>query len=154
MILEIMFLVVLDIIFCNDSRILSSGSSSRIVMIPEICSVIFPDRWQVQSLALINKGEGDPETPFVYRPLCMLDMAGKLLERLLKQRLCQAVEESGGLSNQQYGFCAGRSTLGVVGQVVITVQETWHGNRLIMFTPTDNVGQVGREEHLHLSQVG
>ncbi|KAH8375738.1 hypothetical protein KR093_008377, partial [Drosophila rubida] len=65
---------------------------------------IFPEVWKRQHLMLIDKGKGDPATPSAYRPLCMLDTAGKLLERLLKPRLSTAIEKAGGLSNRQHGF--------------------------------------------------
>jgi hypothetical protein len=84
---------------------------------------LFPTQWKVQRLVLISKGKGDPETPSAYRPLCMLDTAGKLLERLLKPRLTQAVQAAGGLSNRQYGFRPGRSTICAVNEVVRTFQE-------------------------------
>ena len=48
------------------------------------------------SLILINKAKGDLEKPSAYRPLCMLDNSGKLLERLLKPRLSAAIENGGG----------------------------------------------------------
>ena len=47
----------------------------------------FPNRWKIQRLVLLSKEKGDPSSPSAYRPLCMLDTAGKLLEMLLKIRL-------------------------------------------------------------------
>ncbi|XP_043063330.1 uncharacterized protein LOC122319742 [Drosophila ficusphila] len=47
-----------------------------------ITSGTFPDTWKVQRLVLISKGKGDPLTPSAYRPLCMLDTTGKLLEKI------------------------------------------------------------------------
>ena len=51
--------------------------------------------WKKQRLVLISKGKGYPEDPSAYRPLCVLDTLGKLLERLLKPRLSAAIENSG-----------------------------------------------------------
>ncbi|CAB0038071.1 unnamed protein product [Trichogramma brassicae] len=45
------------------------------------------------------------------RPLCMLDTAGKILERLICDRLEAITESPGGLSDHQYGFQKGRSTI-------------------------------------------
>lgn len=102
---------------------------------------LFPLRWKVQRLVLISKGKGDPETPSAYRPLCMLDTAGKLFERLLKPRLTQAVEVAGGLSDRQYGFRAGRSTIGAVGEVIRTFEAAQQVNhrsrRLVMLATLD-----------------
>lgn len=89
---------------------------------------IFPSRWKIARLVLINKGKGDPSSPSAYRPLCMLDAAGKLLEKLLKPRLLLAVEEAGGLSDNQYGFRRGRSTIDAARQVMNTAWMAERGN--------------------------
>ncbi|XP_029053824.2 uncharacterized protein LOC114881259 [Osmia bicornis bicornis] len=49
-------------------------------------AVVFPARWKLARLALIPKGKGDSDSPSFYRPLCVLDTAGKMMERLLKTR--------------------------------------------------------------------
>lgn len=72
---------------------------------------VFSKRWKVARLVLISKGKGDPTEPSSYRPLCMLDAAGKVLEKLLKPRLLSAIEDAGGLSPKQYGFRSRRSEL-------------------------------------------
>lgn len=89
---------------------------------------IFPDVWKIQRLVLIGKGKGDPESASSYRPLCMLDTAGKLLEKLIKPRLMQAVTESGGLSDRQYGFRRGRSTVDAIAEVLKSVELAQSGN--------------------------
>ncbi|KAH8342698.1 hypothetical protein KR059_003696, partial [Drosophila kikkawai] len=71
----------------------------------------------VQRLVLISKGKGDPLTPSAYRPLCMLNTTGKLLEKLVKPRLAAAIERGGGLSPRQNGFRPGRSTIGAIQEV-------------------------------------
>ncbi|KAK9693271.1 Reverse transcriptase (RNA-dependent DNA polymerase) [Popillia japonica] len=72
---------------------------------------VFPARWKCARLVLIKKKTGEPDDPSSYRPLCMLDTAGKILEKLLKARLRTAVETAGDLSPRQYGFRKGRSTI-------------------------------------------
>jgi hypothetical protein len=83
---------------------------------------VFPARWKTARLALISKGKGDPESPSAYRPLCMLDTAGKLFERLLKPRLQSSIEAAGDLSPRQHGFRKGHSTLNAVNDVLGAVQ--------------------------------
>lgn len=82
---------------------------------------IFPTAWKEQKLVLISKGKGDPQLPSSYRPLCMLDTAGKLLERLIKPRLEDAIRIGGGLSERQHGFRPGKSTIGALKNVVDVV---------------------------------
>lgn len=79
---------------------------------------VFPKPWKVQTLVLISKGKGDPNSPSSYRPLCMLDTAGKLLERLMKPRIETAINAAGGLSQRQHGFRPGKSTAGALKDVV------------------------------------
>lgn len=83
---------------------------------------VFPEIWKRQRLVLISKGKGNPDTPSAYRPLCMLDTAGKLLERMLKPRLAAAINNAGGLSERQHGFRPGRSTIGALEDVVKSVE--------------------------------
>lgn len=71
----------------------------------------FPARWKVACLALVPK-PGKPEgLPSSYRPLCLLDDVGKILEFLLIHRMegHMAAAEIG-LSESQFGFRSGRST--------------------------------------------
>lgn len=89
---------------------------------------IFPEVWKTQRLVLISKGKEDMTAPNAYRPLCMLDIAGKLLEKLLKPRIAAAIEEAGGLSDKQYGFRKNRSTIGAVEQVIKAAKVTHRGN--------------------------
>lgn len=84
---------------------------------------IFPKVWKKQHLVLINKGKGDTTSPSAYRPLCMLDSAGKLLERLIKPRLHDAIQASGGLSDRQHGFRSKRSAIGALKDVTEVVED-------------------------------
>ncbi|GJQ65276.1 hypothetical protein Trydic_g7397 [Trypoxylus dichotomus] len=70
----------------------------------------FPTHWKIARLVPITKMRGDPDHPFTYRPLCMLDIADKVLERLTRTRLQAAMEDAEGLSPRQYGFRRGKST--------------------------------------------
>lgn len=88
---------------------------------------IFPKEWKMARLVLIRKGDKPEDLPSSYRPLCMLDTTGKLFERIL----CNRIEEyyatsSKGLSNNQYGFRKGRSTVDAITSVMeeVTIAGT------------------------------
>lgn len=103
---------------------------------------VFPKRWKMQRLVLLSKNKGQPDSPSAYRPLCMLDTAGKLLEKLLQPRLLAAIERRGDLSPKQYGFRKGRSTLGAIGEVVRaakSVDQRNHYSREIVLLATLDV---------------
>ena len=84
---------------------------------------VFPSRWKQQKLVLLRKRKKPRNEPSSYRPICLIDTMGKLLERMLLQRLETHVEERGGLSPRQYGFRKGRSTVDAILEVVNTAKK-------------------------------
>uniref|UniRef100_A0ABD2W6R7 Reverse transcriptase domain-containing protein n=1 Tax=Trichogramma kaykai TaxID=54128 RepID=A0ABD2W6R7_9HYME len=53
---------------------------------------VFPACWKRQRLVLLPKPGKPPDEPSSYRPLCMFDTAGKILERIICDRL-EAITE-------------------------------------------------------------
>lgn len=78
----------------------------------------FPDRWKIQKLVLLPKPGKPPGDPSSYRPICLLDTLGKLLERIILNRLVKYTESENGLSAMQFGFRKGRSTVDAIRIVV------------------------------------
>ncbi|GJQ69249.1 hypothetical protein Trydic_g19860 [Trypoxylus dichotomus] len=107
---------------------------------------VFPTRWKVARLVLITKKHGDPDDPSTYRPLCMLDTAGKVLERLIRTRLQAVMEDAGGLSPRQYGFRRGRSTADALREVcdAITRAEdhNHYSRRIVLLVTLDEVDEI------------
>ncbi|GBP05040.1 Probable RNA-directed DNA polymerase from transposon X-element [Eumeta japonica] len=87
----------------------------------------FPRKWKQQRLVLLPKGKKPPEEPSSYRPLCMLDTASKIFERIIHQRIDAVVDPL--LADNQYGFRKGRSTLDAISLVVNTAKEAIAGTR-------------------------
>jgi len=79
---------------------------------PQGGGLSFP--WKEARLVLLPKGERGPAEPSAYRPLCLLDEVGKLMERIMVGRLTEHLSGSGGLNAQQFGFRASRSTIDAV----------------------------------------
>ncbi|CAB0043202.1 unnamed protein product [Trichogramma brassicae] len=90
---------------------------------------VFPSGWKRQRLVLLPKPGKPPDEPSSYRPLCMLDTAGKILERIICDRLEAFTERPGGLSERQYGFRKGRSTIDAIQDVISTAREAIAGKR-------------------------
>ncbi|KMQ86470.1 reverse transcriptase [Lasius niger] len=78
----------------------------------------FPPKWKEAALVLLQK-EGRPaESPSAYRPICLLDEAGKLFERVLVARLQWHLSRTGpDLADCQFGFREGRSTVDAIKRV-------------------------------------
>ncbi|XP_035736366.1 uncharacterized protein LOC118447925 [Vespa mandarinia] len=80
--------------------------------------VIFAASWKKARLVLISKGRGPIGAASSYRPICMLDTAGKLLEKLLRSRLHAVMKAAGYLASLQYGFRSGLFTIHAIQEVV------------------------------------
>ena len=76
----------------------------------------------------MGKRKGDPNSACEYRPLCMLDIAGKVLEKIIRPRLESVVQAAGGLSNRQFGFKPGHSTIDAVRTVINIAEQAQQGN--------------------------
>ena len=74
--------------------------------------------WKKQRLVLLrkrNKPLGDASS---YRPISLLDTMGKLREEMILQRLQGYMVRENGLSEHQFGFRKGRSTVDAIQAVV------------------------------------
>ncbi|CAB0036712.1 unnamed protein product [Trichogramma brassicae] len=89
----------------------------------------FPTRWKRQRLVLMLKPGKPAMEPSSYRPLCMLDTAGKILERIIAGRLETHTEGPAGLADSQYGFRKGRSTVDAIEAVLSTARTAISGKR-------------------------
>lgn len=72
---------------------------------------LFPEQLKVAKLVLIEKGTKPNQERQSYRPICLLNTFGKMIEQLLLKRLKEEIDKSGGLAENQYGFREGRSTI-------------------------------------------
>lgn len=98
----------------------------------------FPKPWKEAQLVLLPK-EGKPaEEPSAYRPICLLDEAGKLLERIISNRLVRHMRERGPqLHEMQYGFRAGRSTVDAVMRVRTLAEEAAEDGEVLLAVSLD-----------------
>ena len=90
---------------------------------------IFHKKWKRQKLVLLRKGNKPLSEPSSYRPICLLDTMGKLLERMLFQRLEAHIKNSGGLSPRQYGFQKRLSTVDAIANVTEKAAKIKNGTR-------------------------
>lgn len=78
----------------------------------------FPRVWKQAVLVLIPKGTLDLKDPKV-RPICLLNETGKILERVLANRIDQWMtnNDNSQLSRNQFGFRRGKSTCDALWQM-------------------------------------
>lgn len=77
----------------------------------------FPKEWKRARLVMIEKAKTEMGARTKYRPLSLISVWGKLLEGLVRIRLEEEIERTGGLSDEQYGFRKGRSTVDAMNKV-------------------------------------
>ena len=67
-----------------------------------------PDEWRDAIVSPIFK-KGSKTEPGNYRPVSLISVFGKTLERIVKKRLVQHIETNSLLRDTQHGFRTGRS---------------------------------------------
>lgn len=78
----------------------------------------FPAVWRRARFVLLQKEGRPPESPAAYRPICLLDEVGKLLERIIASRITDHLKDAGpDLAECQFGFREGRSTIDAISAV-------------------------------------
>ncbi|XP_070530005.1 uncharacterized protein [Cardiocondyla obscurior] len=98
----------------------------------------FPLPWKKAKLVLLRK-QGKPEdSPSAYRPICLLDEAGKLFERIIVNRLVQHLSKEGtNFSRNQFGFRAGISTVNAITAVRNFTEEHTSQGGVVLATSID-----------------
>lgn len=91
-----------------------------------LSSASFPIEWKTAKIVLLGKDYTKPvDHPSSYRPLSLLDGAGKILKRLIFIRVAHLVTE--GLSPNQYGFCPGRGIIKTIEAVLSRATDAARG---------------------------
>ena len=110
-----------DIVICKSSGITNLSSmlvkDAFKVLSVELTHIInesiwtstFPKAWAVGSITPIPK-EGDCLDPGNWRPISILPLPSKLLERAIHYQIVSHLDNNGYLSINQHGFRAGKST--------------------------------------------
>jgi len=88
----------------------------------------FPRRWKKGKLVLMRKPGKPLDSPSAYRPICLLDGCGKLLEKLVVSKLRDHLKGEHAIASNQYGFRRGRSTLDALGGLKSIVQTATTGH--------------------------
>lgn len=108
------------------SRILEAANLVRPDMLVDlfngcITSGNFPRPWKKARVVLLKKPNKPDDEPSSFRPICLLNDTGKLLEGLLAARTEEWICGRGGLSPCQFGFRKRLSTDDAVRQLVTRV---------------------------------
>jgi len=98
---------------------------------------VFPTDWKLARLVLLRK-QGKPEgEPSSYRPICLLSESEKLFEQVLAERLRAHLDDCGGLSEDQFGFRKGRSTVDTIFRLRESVEVATGEGRVALAISLD-----------------
>ncbi|XP_042880256.1 uncharacterized protein LOC122258401 [Penaeus japonicus] len=86
-----------------------------------LASGYFPSRFKTALVTLIPKAGKPPNRPENFRPISLLEIPGKILERLINNRLQSHLENNNLLNERQYGF---RQSRGTTTAIAIAYEET------------------------------
>ncbi len=73
--------------------------------------LVFYTGWKESVIIHIRKPGKDPSNPKNYRPLALTSHIGKIMERMITERIAYYLEIRGILSPHQSGFRRGRGTM-------------------------------------------
>ena len=79
-----------------------------------------PDEWKISNVTPILKS-GDPSSPSNYRPISLLSLVSKVLERIVHMRISSFLYANSLLSNCQFGFRPRSSTQ----EALLSVTRSW-----------------------------
>jgi len=72
---------------------------------------------------IVEPGKEDNRDTSKYRPISLLNVAGKVLDRLMTDRIMHHVHTNAGLNRKQYGFILQRGTVDAAIAVKITEEN-------------------------------
>jgi hypothetical protein len=85
-----------------------------------------PKTWKTASTIMIPKPGKDPHNPLSYRPISLLNIMGKILEKILNNCLKTILETDNIIPQQQFGFRPQRSTINPI--LELHTDTTRHSN--------------------------
>lgn len=83
----------------------------------------FPKIWKKSIIVFFTKKNKNHKQPSSYRPISLLPVMGKLLERLIKNRMNFQLDSKNFLNPNQYGFRSCRSTTILLNETIQTIKN-------------------------------
>ncbi|CAK1594525.1 unnamed protein product [Parnassius mnemosyne] len=101
----------------------------------------FPKIWKKAIIKIIPKpGKVDYTVPKAYRPIGLLPVFGKILEKLFVGRLLWQLGREGKFSNRQYGFMPQRSTEDALYDIMTVIKQGIKEKKIVMMVSLDIEG--------------
>ena len=88
-----------------------------------------PQAWRTAVILPMLKEGKDPELPSSYRPISLTDCLGKILEKIVAERMSAYMEENNLFNECQTGFRQERCTTDQVWKLVQTAADKFQSQR-------------------------
>lgn len=131
-----------DAITANIVKAVYDTMPSVITSFYNLCLRIgcFPKCFKTSIVRVIPKPGGDRTTPKEWRPISLLPVMGKILEKLLIDRIMFDLSSRGKLSNKQFGFTPKRSTTDALKLLTDHIRETLDTKKYSVVVSLDVAG--------------
>lgn len=113
----------------------------------------FPLVWKTSRLVLLPKPGKPLDAPNSYRPLCLEDDISKIFERMILQRLESALDRSGGLHPNQFGFRKGRGTVDALSALIQDMESGLNTSGIGLIVSVDVQNAFNSVEWKHIFDV-
>jgi hypothetical protein len=101
----------------------------------------FPREWKIAKIILITKpGKEDSLDPSKYRPISLINIGGKVLEKLLINRIMYHMYQTEYLSDSQYGFTPQKSTTDAAMAVKQFIEPELEKGKVVIMASLDVKG--------------
>ena len=98
----------------------------------------FPAKWKIGKLLPLHKGKGLPQTdPGSYRPISLLPVLGKIVERALQPQLLNFMTTTNQLNENHHSYRGGHSTTSAMLQLSNKIFEGCNTNELTTIVTLD-----------------
>ena len=98
----------------------------------------FPAQWKIVKIIPITKpGKKDCYDPSKYCPISLINIKGKVLEKLLINRIMHHIHKTKFLNHNQFGFLPQKSTINTAITVKQFIEPELERRRVVIMTSLD-----------------
>lgn len=115
-----------------------------------LCLGFIPPSWKEAIVVAVPKPRRDPLSPSSYRPISLLSALGKILDRIMTNRLTFSLESRGCLAPSQFGFRTGLSTEDALWKLVNAASSALQTRHRLVLVSLDIQGAYDTVWHMGL----
>lgn len=101
-----------------------------------LCEGVFPAKLKASRVVPLHK-KGDKCTPKNFRPVSVVPILGKIFEKIVKIQVCSYFNKFNLLTEAQFGYRMGRSTVDAVEGLVVDIVKAFEDGCLAQVTACD-----------------